>query len=71
MRVPGTAAQTLKFGSLAPSRVRSVPSRSPAWQVRISKRETAAMLGKASPRKPKVKRLSRSSHSLILEVAKR
>ena len=52
-----------------PSTENAVPTSLSGVRVSTCMRETAAMEGSASPRKPSVKMLSRSSAELILLVA--
>ena len=69
MRVPAGMPQSRTCTNLPPLTRISVPVSAAAGRVRISKRETLAIDGTASPRKPKVCSESRSVASAILLVA--
>ena len=67
--VPGAAPVSEALRSLPPSMTTSVPESAAASRVTRENRETAAMLGSASPRKPSVRMRNRSSSVAILLVA--
>ena len=67
--VPIGIPQALTSRTLPPSMIISVPSREPSSRVVSEKRETEAIEGSASPRKPSVKIFSKSLSTLILLVA--
>lgn len=69
MRVPTGLAAALSTGGLPPSILMAVATSSWARRVTSVKRDTEAMDGKASPRKPNVPMATRSSAVLTLLVA--
>jgi len=69
MTVPGAMPQAFTSFTRPPSTMISVPSWLSASRLASRKRETEAMEGRASPRKPRVLMPSRSLSLLILLVA--
>ena len=67
--VPMLQPASMKSGSLPPVMVTRVPRSSPSRRVSSEKRETEAIVGSASPRKPSVPIVLRSPTSRILLVA--
>ena len=69
MLVPGASPQSRTFSTRPPLTRISVPVSAPGSRVARRKRETLAMLGSASPRKPSVAMAARSAPVRSLLVA--